>query len=46
MVLSVCCCSLSSGEDNLEKLAEMERMLSQAQSEKLAVIEEQVSRVC
>ncbi|XP_014665516.1 PREDICTED: pleckstrin homology-like domain family B member 1 isoform X3 [Priapulus caudatus] len=36
--------SLSSGEDNLEKLAEMERMLSLAQSEKLAMIEKQVQQ--
>lgn len=35
--------SLSSGEDHLEKLAEMERLLAQAQTEKMHIIEEQVS---
>ncbi|KAL5019694.1 hypothetical protein ScPMuIL_002586 [Solemya velum] len=34
--------SLSSGEDHLEKLAEMERLLAQAQTEKMHIIEEQV----
>ena len=38
-----CCCSLSSGEDHLEKLSEMERILHQAQGEKMRMLEQQVS---
>nr|KAG5705557.1 hypothetical protein BaRGS_009210 [Batillaria attramentaria] len=38
--LETCC--LSGGEDNLEKLAELERLLAQAQTEKLRLVEEQV----
>ncbi|VDI57553.1 Hypothetical predicted protein [Mytilus galloprovincialis] len=34
--------SLSSGEDNLEKLMELERLLAQAQQEKMSLIEDQV----
>ncbi|XP_070201644.1 pleckstrin homology-like domain family B member 1 [Littorina saxatilis] len=34
--------SLSGGEDNLEKLAELERLLAQAQTDKLKLVEEQV----
>lgn len=34
--------SLSGGEDNLEKLAELERLLAQAQTEKVKLVEEQV----
>ncbi|XP_052265266.1 pleckstrin homology-like domain family B member 2 isoform X3 [Dreissena polymorpha] len=34
--------SVSSGEDNLEKLQELERLLAQAQSEKMRLLEEQV----
>ncbi|CAC5412357.1 unnamed protein product [Mytilus coruscus] len=33
---------LSSGEDNLEKLMELERLLAQAQQEKMSLIEDQV----
>ena len=40
---SLCCCSLSSGEDHLEKLSEMERILHQAQGEKMRMLEQQVS---
>ncbi|KAL3886762.1 hypothetical protein ACJMK2_026735 [Sinanodonta woodiana] len=36
--------SLSSGDDQLEKLAELERLLAQAQVEKMKIIEEQVKR--
>ena len=36
-------CSLSSGEDHLEKLSEMERILHQAQGEKMRMLEQQVS---
>jgi hypothetical protein len=36
------CFSLSGGEDNLEKLAELERLLAQAQTDKLKLVEEQV----
>jgi hypothetical protein len=35
--------SLSSGEDNLEKLMELERLLAQAQQEKMSLIEDQVN---
>ena len=35
--------SLSSGEDHLEKLTEMERILHQAQGEKMRMFEQQVS---
>ena len=38
-----CRCSLSSGEDHLEKLSEMERILHQAQGEKMRMLEQQVS---
>ncbi|XP_055958658.1 pleckstrin homology-like domain family B member 1 isoform X3 [Patella vulgata] len=34
--------SVSSGEDHLEKLAELERLLAQAQTDKLRLVEEQV----
>ncbi|CAL1527925.1 unnamed protein product [Lymnaea stagnalis] len=34
--------SLSGGEEHLEKLAELERLLAQAQSEKMRLVEEQV----
>uniref|UniRef100_A0A0B7ARV0 PH domain-containing protein n=2 Tax=Arion vulgaris TaxID=1028688 RepID=A0A0B7ARV0_9EUPU len=34
--------SLSGGEEHLEKLAELERLLAQAQSEKMKLVEEQV----
>lgn len=36
------CFSLSSGEDQLEKMLELERLLAQAQSEKMRMIADQV----
>ena len=36
--------SLSGGEENLEKLAELERLLAQAQTDKLKLVEEQVRK--
>ena len=39
---SMCVDSLSGGEENLEKLAELERLLAQAQTDKLKLVEEQV----
>ena len=35
--------SVSSGEDNLEKLQELERALAQAQHEKMRLMEDQVT---
>ena len=35
--------SLSSGEDHLEKLQELERLLAQAQQDKMKILEDQVS---
>ena len=35
--------SLSSGEDQLEKLQELERLLAQAQQDKMKILEDQVS---
>ena len=37
--------SLSSGEDQMEKLNEMERLLAMAQHEKLSLVGEQVSKL-
>ena len=38
--------SLSSGEDQIEKLQELERLLAQAQHDKMRILEDQVCKTC